>query len=209
MILLTFRWHMKHQTRECHYHLKKQHQWCRTHWASQALPLPCLGPKHWSILAAFMRKNPWTDFMPGKPICKNWFLKPLSKVMRSTLDMLPALELWPFRSIKDKVRMQQHLRDGNESIENGSHLRGFTSTSMIVGEGTANSMQPETTYHHKFMLDTAIICLPHIKSNVNELRWVTCSTWAKALSHNKFVKCTSTCSRCNSLGMSIKHLLMP
>ena len=142
--------------------------------------------------------------MPGKPKCRNKFLKVLSKEMRSTLDVLPALKHWPFWSVKDKVRMQQHLRDGDKSIENRSHLRGCTSTSMVMGEGTANSMHPKTTYHCKYMLDTVITCLPRIKSNAHELWWVTCSAWAKPLSHNEFIECVSTCSRRYSLEMSIK-----
>ena len=99
--------------------------------------------------------------------------------MRSTLDLLPALELWPLRSIEDKVGVQQHLQDGDKLIENGSDLRGFTSASMIIGEDVANSMHPQTTYHCKYMLDTVITCLPRIKSNVHELWWATCRAWAK------------------------------
>ena len=93
-------------------------------------------------------------------------------------------------------------------IENGSDFGGFTSASMVIGEDAANSMHPETTYYCKYMLDTVITCLPSIKSNAHELWWATCSAWAKALSHNKFIECAPTCSRCNSLEMSIRQLLM-
>ena len=129
--------------------------------------------------------------------------------MRSTLDLLPVLELQPLRSIEDKVGVQQHLRDSDKSIENGSDLRGFTSASMIIGEDIANSMHPQTTYHCKYMLDTVITRLPHIKSNAHELWWTACRAWVKALSYNKFIECAPTCSRCNSLEMSIRQLLMP
>ena len=129
--------------------------------------------------------------------------------MRSALDVLPTLELWPFRSIEDEVRVQQHLRDGNKSIENGPDLRGFTSASMVIGENIANTVHPETMYHCKYMLGTIVIHLPRIKSNAHELWWAICSARAKPLIDNKFIERTPTCSRCNSLELSIKQLLMP